>query len=182
VKNFDTTDGTDLDMKGHGTHVAGTIGSKSYGVSKKVKLYGIKACNKDGYCDLSNVVKAIELTIRDSKQRDCPNGVVINLSLGAINEEWRSIGSATQEAFNAGIFVAVAAGNSYDDSAKYSPASSPGVCAVGASDETDTIAPFSNYGKPVKVFAPGTNIMSTYSFNGTAETVSCKIRLPWNNF
>jgi subtilisin family serine protease len=171
VEVLDHSDGTDLDMFGHGTHVAGTIGSKSYGVAKKAKLLGIKVCNALGACDVSNVGKAIEIAIKDSKQRDCPNGAVINMSLGAPKGEWKSILKATGEASDAGIFVAVSAGNSYADSTEYLPASAPTVCTVGATDNADVIAVFSNYGKPVKVFAPGVDVLSTYSFNGTIETV-----------
>lgn len=53
VKNFDKVDGTDADMFGHGTHVAGTIGSKTYGVAKKAKLFSIKVCNQNGQCEVS---------------------------------------------------------------------------------------------------------------------------------
>jgi subtilisin family serine protease len=172
VHNFDKVDKTNLDMFGHGTHVAGTIGSKTYGVAKKAKLFGIKACNQLGMCFVSDVIAGIDLTVQDSAKRDCPNGVVINMSLGDVNEHWQSVNAAVKAATQAGVFVSVSAGNSFDDSAKYSPASAPEACTVGAVDSSDVIAVFSNYGKPVKVFAPGVDVMSTYSFNGTIETVS----------
>lgn len=41
-------DGLDTDGNGHGTHVAGTIGSKTYGVAKKTKLYAVKVLNAQG--------------------------------------------------------------------------------------------------------------------------------------
>lgn len=41
-------DGQNTDGNGHGTHVAGTIGSKTYGVAKKTKLYAIKVLKADG--------------------------------------------------------------------------------------------------------------------------------------
>jgi subtilisin family serine protease len=171
VKNYDTVDGTDADMYGHGTHVAGTIGSKTYGVAKKAKLFAMKACNQNGDCPLSGVIAAIGDTITDSKQRDCPKGVVINMSLGAPNADWGSIKDAVKQAVDAGIFIAVAAGNENDDSSKYSPASSPGVCAAGAVDNADVIASFSNYGKPVAVFAPGVDVLSTYNAGQGATTL-----------
>jgi subtilisin family serine protease len=40
-------------MFGHGTHVAGTIGSKTYGVAKKSKLFGIKVCSQYGQCEVT---------------------------------------------------------------------------------------------------------------------------------
>ena len=36
---------SDNDVSGHGTHCAGTIGSKDYGVAKKVEIVGIKVLN-----------------------------------------------------------------------------------------------------------------------------------------
>lgn len=41
-------DGIEKDDHGHGTHCAGTIGSKTYGVAKKAKLFGIKVFDKEG--------------------------------------------------------------------------------------------------------------------------------------
>lgn len=41
-------DGLNSDGNGHGTHVAGTLGSKTYGVAKKTKLYAIKVLKSDG--------------------------------------------------------------------------------------------------------------------------------------
>jgi len=55
----------------------------------------------------------------------------------------------------AGLFVAVAAGNSNDDTQFYSPASEPTACTVGATDSSDTKASFSNYGNLIDVHAPG---------------------------
>jgi subtilisin family serine protease len=171
VKNYDNIDGTDNDVFGHGTHVAGTIGSKSYGVAKNAKLFAMKVCNQYGNCDLSHVIAAITHTVSDSKKRDCPNGVIINMSLGSPNSEWRSIKDAVKVATDAGIFVAVAAGNDGMDAENYSPASSPGTCVAGASDVNDQIASFSNYGATVSVFAPGVDVISTFN-QGPASTVS----------
>lgn len=47
LENF-TDDGDDTDGNGHGTHCAGTIGSKSYGVAKKTKLYAVKVLDASG--------------------------------------------------------------------------------------------------------------------------------------
>lgn len=47
LKNF-AGDGDDSDGNGHGTHVAGTIGSKTYGVAKKTSLFGVKVLDANG--------------------------------------------------------------------------------------------------------------------------------------
>jgi subtilisin family serine protease len=41
-------DGQNTDGNGHGTHCAGTIGSKTYGVAKKTKLYAVKVLDASG--------------------------------------------------------------------------------------------------------------------------------------
>jgi subtilisin family serine protease len=41
-------DGSNTDGHGHGTHVSGTIGSKTYGVAKKTQLYAVKVLDARG--------------------------------------------------------------------------------------------------------------------------------------
>jgi cerevisin len=57
-----------------------------------------------------------------------------------------------------GVHVAVAAGNSGTDSNLFSPARAPGAVTVAATDITDTRPSWSNFGTPVKIFAPGQDI------------------------
>src|ERR1700761_6719325 len=73
------TDAT-TDDNGHGTHVSGTIGSKSFGVAKKTKLLGIKVLDQYGYGDWSTVVAGIGYAVNDTATRGCPKGAVINMS------------------------------------------------------------------------------------------------------
>jgi subtilisin family serine protease len=178
VHNYDTTDGTDDDLHGHGTHTSGTVGSATYGVAKNVALYGMKVCNQAGSCELSAVNQAILDTITDSATRSCPNGVVINMSLGAAGDEWISIKQAVAAATSAGIFVAVAAGNSAQDATGFMPAAAPGACAVGASDVLDVMASFSNFGKPVVVFGPGVDVKSTYKDGATVKMSGTSMASP----
>lgn len=104
----------------------------------------------------------------DVKTRSCPAGAVANMSLGGGSSS--SINSAAKAMINAGVFLAVAAGNDNQNAANSSPASEPTVCTVGATTNADARASYSNYGSVVDIFAPGTNILSTWN-NG--NTVSC---------
>jgi len=63
---------------------------------------------------------------------------------------------------NAGIHVAVAAGNDNVDAGNTSPARAISAVTVGASTIGDTRASFSNFGSVVDVFAPGQNVISSW--------------------
>ncbi|KAG7289965.1 hypothetical protein NEMBOFW57_006343 [Staphylotrichum longicolle] len=153
-------DSSNTDGNGHGTHVAGTIGSSTYGVAKKTKLYAVKVLGSDGSGTTSGVVAGINFVATDSASRSCPNGTVANMSLGGGYSA--SINKAAAALVNAGVFLAVAAGNDNADASSYSPASESTVCTVGATDKNDAKASYSNYGSVVDIQAPGSNILSTW--------------------
>ncbi|GAW21610.1 hypothetical protein ANO14919_111330 [Xylariales sp. No.14919] len=91
------------------------------------------------------------------------------MSLGGSSST--SINSAARAMIAAGVFLAVAAGNSNTDASTTSPAGEPQVCTVGASTSADARASFSNYGSVVDVFAPGQDVLSTWNSGGT-NTIS----------
>jgi len=158
-------DGSNADGNGHGTHVAGTIGSKTYGVAKKTKLYAVKVLNANGGGTNSGVIAGINFVANDAKTRSCPNGAVANLSLGGPKST--AVNSATAGVVSAGVFLAVAAGNEAQDANNVSPASEPSAFTVGATDSSDRFASFSNFGTAVDVLAPGVAILSTWLGGGT---------------
>jgi subtilisin family serine protease len=159
--------GVDSDDNGHGTHVAGTIGSKTYGVAKKTNIYAVKVLDAGGSGAWSDIVDGIQFVVTDSKSRSCPNGIVVNMSLGG--GKTQSVNDAVAAAVDAGLFFAVAAGNDGADFSTTSPASEPKAFAVGASDNTDTLADFSNYGKTLGVIAPGVDILSIWNDGKTVS-------------
>jgi hypothetical protein len=150
------------DLLGHGTAVAGTVGAKTFGVAKQANIYSLKVCDQNGNCDVSKVVSAIAYATSDFKNRNCPNGAVINLSLGGLSAGWQSVRDSVVAATQAGVFVVAAAGNDRANTQNYLPASAPGACAVGATDSNDAFAQFSNWGASVAVLAPGVYVQSTY--------------------
>ncbi|KAK4039878.1 peptidase S8/S53 domain-containing protein [Parachaetomium inaequale] len=160
-------DSSNTDGNGHGTHVAGTIGSSSYGVAKKTKLYAVKVLGSDGSGSTSGVVAGINFVAEDAPKRSCPKGVVANMSLGGSYSA--SINRAAAALVDAGVFMAVAAGNDNTNAADYSPASEASVCTVGATDKNDAKASYSNYGTVVDIQAPGSNILSTW-IGGSSAT------------
>jgi hypothetical protein len=108
----------------------------------------------------------MDFVATDAKTRSCPNGTVANMSLGGSFSA--SLNTAAANLVAAGVFLAVAAGNSNANAANYSPASEPSACTVGATDSTDARASYSNYGALVDIFAPGTSITSTWIGSSTA--------------
>lgn len=142
--------------------MAGTIGSKTFGVAKLTKLIAVKVLDASGSGNNTSVMKGIEWAVNDSKTREGCNGTsVINLSLGGAYSP--AINAAVTEAVKLDLFVAVAAGNEGLPAFTSSPASAPEVCTVAATDINDQRAYFSNWGSLVDVFAPGVNITSTWS-------------------
>ncbi|KAF5620640.1 serine protease precursor [Fusarium sp. NRRL 25303] len=167
-------DGINTDDHGHGTHCAGTIGSKTYGVAKKASLYGIKIFDKNGFGTDSLMIAGMDRVLQDAPSRDCPNGVVINMSFG--NTKSTAVNSAAKALVDAGYFAVVAAGNgdlfgNPEDVAGFSPASEPSVCSIGASDISDKVADFSNYGSLIDLYAPGVDVLSTW-IGGGKNTIS----------
>ncbi|KAI1393237.1 peptidase S8/S53 domain-containing protein [Hypoxylon trugodes] len=167
LQNF-AGDGEDSDGNGHGTHVAGTIGSKTYGVAKKTSLYAVKVLDASGSGTNSGVIAGMNFVASDSSE-DCPKGRVVNMSLGGSTST--AVNQAAAAIVDAGFFLAVAAGNEATDASSSSPASEKTACTVGATTKDDELAEYSNYGSLVDILAPGTDIESTWN-DGGVNTIS----------
>lgn len=174
LANF-VDDGSNTDGSGHGTHIAGIIGSKTYGVSKKVKLFAVKVLGADGTGSLSGVLAGIDFATNDAKSRGC-KGSVANLSFNTGKSD--ALNSAAASAVSSGLFLAVSAGNSAADSIDYSPASEPSVFTVGSIDSSDRFSTISNFGASVDILAPGVAILSTWRGGGTATLSGTSMAAP----
>ncbi|KAM3514356.1 hypothetical protein MY11210_002031 [Beauveria gryllotalpidicola] len=173
--------GPDYDDCSHGTHVAGIIGSKTYGVAKKTRLFGLKVLSysqQDGGClgDNSDIIAGVNAVANDAANRRCPNGVFVNMSLGGGYS--RALNDAVDKLAGRGIFVAVAAGNRNKDTGDVSPASARNVCCVGATDSSDHRYVNSNYGANVAVAAPGVVIISTFPNGRTGYMTGTSMATP----
>lgn len=166
--NF-SEDFRNVDYVGHGTHVAGIVGSKTFGVAKQVKIHSVKVLDQEGQGSLSSVIAGLEYAV--NHMRENGNGPSIaNLSLGAVKSQ--ILDSAIRAAYQAGLVIVVAAGNNNMDACKTSPASSPYAITVGAiNDYNDNIAHFSNFGKCVDIFAGGIDVQSLSSFQHSTDTI-----------
>lgn len=145
------------DTNGHGTHVAGIVGSKTYGVAKDANLYEVKALDKSGRGSLSTILGAIEFAVNHRKQTRMPG--VANLSLGAFKNT--VMNRVIDAACDTGLVIVVAAGNLNVDACYTLPASSHKAITVGAIDDSTLgIAEFSNWGRCVDIFTSGVAVSS----------------------
>ena len=156
----------DEDGNGHGTHCAGTIGSRKYGVSKAANLIAVKVLGSNGSGTMSDVVGGVLWAAEQAASklaaakaeyaatgRTKHKGSVANMSLGGSKSQ--ALDDAVNKAVDSGMHFAVAAGNDNRDACSYSPAAAEKAVTVGASTLGDERAYFSNYGQCVDVFAPG---------------------------
>jgi subtilisin family serine protease len=147
---------------GHGSHVAGIIAAKNSdsedfnGVASEAKLIAIKIFDNQGrFTSVTELLRGIRSSIIDGAK-------VINASIGG--SYYSKLEEDTYKlADSLGVVVVAAAGNSNsnNDYQPVYPASYETVLSVAATDKTDSIASFSNYGESVDVSAPGSQIPST---------------------
>lgn len=156
-------DGEDTnDCNGHGSHVAAIVGGTTFGVAKNVTLHPIRIFGCDQSTSYSVVIAAIDWIINN---RQMP--ALINMSLSG--KQFTALNLAVESAVAKGIVVLTSAGNDARNACENSPASSADVIAVGSSDKDDSRSSFSNIGKCVTLFAPGSDITSAWIPGAQAE-------------
>ena len=165
--NYNATgDGKNYDCNGHGTHVAGTVGGKTYGVAKLVLIRAVKVFTCTGGSANSTIIAGIDWVTSNHIKP-----AVANLSLGGGASQ--ATDDAVNRLSNAGVFVAVAAGNDNVDACNVSPARASTVTTVASSTSTDAKSSFSNWGSCVELYAPGSSITSAWYTGDTAtNTIS----------
>lgn len=162
-----TIDDDPSDDVGHGTHVAGTAGAASNnetgvaGVAWGCSLMPIRVLHRfrrlsDNFVSGTGSNADVAAGVRWAAD----NGAdVINLSLGGPADDF-VLADAIAYAVASDLVVVAAMGNDDSSDLQY-PAAYPGVIAVGATNNTDGRAWFSNFGNHISVVAPGVNIVST---------------------
>lgn len=158
------SDNNPNDCNGHGTHVSSTAAGTTYGVARQATLHGVRVLDCGGFGTWADVIAGV-----DWVANDCPNQngrCVANMSLGGAAIQ--TVKNAVAAAIATGIPFAVAAGNESVDACTRSPANTSQAITVGAVDDGDQRAWFSNYGPCVDIFAPGVSIRGAWIGNPNA--------------
>jgi subtilisin family serine protease len=155
------------DCNGHGTHVAGLVGGKNYGVAKEVTLHPVRVLGCNGGGSFAAVLAGVDWVTGNAQKP-----AVVNLSLGGILNS--DLDEAIKRSSASGITYVIAAGNDGGtDSCLRSPANlgKDTTITVGASTAKDEVAGFSNQGACVSLFAPGAGILSSWMDSDTSSKV-----------
>lgn len=150
------------DGNGHGTHVAGTIAGKQYGVAKKAKVVAVRVLDDAGGGTTAQVIAGIDWVTRHARKP-----AVANVSLGGNRNA--QLDAAVRNSIAAGVTYTVAAGNDGLPAGLYSPAAVREAITVGATDKKDARAGFSNTGPVLDLFAPGVSITSASNASNTGR-------------
>ena len=180
------------DDHGHGTHVAGTVAAadnaiNALGIAPQATVHAAKVCTKEGSCPTSSILDGLNWAVSDMLGRGQP--AVANLSLagpadgdagecsdtGYIGDD--VVAESYCNAAHQGMVIVVAAGNSSDDAALYTPAGFDSTITVSSYTSYDDLTGeavftnFSNYGQgpndwstresgAITIAAPGDTILS----------------------
>lgn len=173
LHGFDAVDNDNdaTDCNGHGTHVAGTVGGAEWGVAKGVTLVAVRVLDCQGSGTISGVVAGVDWVTANAQLP-----AVANMSLGGGSSS--TLDDAVRNSIASGVTYAVAAGNGDfigrpQDACDGSPSGVTEAITVGATDETDNEASFSNFGTCVDILAPGVSVTSAWHDSDTStNTIS----------
>ena len=158
----------------HGTHVAGILsaeenGTGVIGVAPEAEIYAVKVLDSDGYGTLEGVIAGIEWAANNGMD-------IANLSLEGPTSQ--PLQNACAQAFNAGVLLVAAGGNTSGGAVKY-PGGYSSVIAVTAVNAFNQKASFSPLGSALELSAPGVNILSTITGGGYGMKSGTSMAAPY---
>jgi Subtilase family len=165
--DFTGWDNFPMDEHGHGTNVSGIIGAEHNtvgiaGVNPNVKIMNLRAFDKNGNGEEDDAASAIIYAVKMGAK-------VINMSWGD-SQYSQLLKDVINYAYDSGVILVASSGNTSSNLPHY-PSSFSEVISVGAIQENEALAGFSNYGSTLDLVAPGSQII-TLGLNGAYKTVS----------
>ena len=154
----DDANGTD-DCHGHGTHVAGTIAGTAYGVAKNAQIRGVRVLDCLGYGTNADLIEGMDWIATNAPPRS-----IANFSLQHYGTE---VNAAAERLIDAGVLTVFIGGNDNSDACNNAPRATRGL-TVGASTNSASRAPSSNYDTCLDLYAPGNDITSAGHTSHTA--------------
>lgn len=188
VYNFTNDDNGSIhnvtDYLGHGTHIAGIIGSqnKKYriGVAPESNLLILKVINKSGFSEADTLIKAIKYA-KEWKDKNKKKIDIINLSLGT-SKDHQGLKKIINKGISENIIMVAAAGNQGDGNYTTNEISYPGfykdVFEIGATDKNSIPTSFSNSNINIDFLAPGKDIFSSFPNNNYATLSGTSMAAP----
>ncbi|GGK03782.1 hypothetical protein GCM10010123_37140 [Pilimelia anulata] len=164
---FDAAEGKSTDdCHGHGTAVSGMVAGRTYGVAKGASIHPVRVMRCDGTGSNATIIKGIDWVTANAAKP-----AVANMSL--IGAAYPPMDAAIDKSIKSGVFYAVAAGNGQPpgkpvDACTQSPARVPAALTVGATQNTDAVAAFSNHGTCLDLYAPGVGLETAWKDDDNA--------------
>jgi subtilisin family serine protease len=150
------------DYNGHGTFVAGLVGSSQYGVANQVSLHSVKVLDSTGAGSLFGLIQGVEY-ITYNHQKPAVATLGFNTSFS------QTLNDAVLESINAGVTYAVPSGDYSQNACNYSPGSLSQAITVASTFNSDLASPYSNSGSCVDMYAPGLYVTSTWHTTDAAN-------------
>jgi len=162
-EGFSVFGGEPVDGHGHGTHVTGTIAGTTWGVAKAATIHAVRVLDSEGSGTDSNVIRGVDWVTGHVRANGWP--AVANMSLGGSVSP--ALDQAVCNSIAAGVTYAIAAGNDNLNACNYSPSRVKQALTLGACDERDNSATFSNTGGCIDIYGPGVDVESAARGGGS---------------
>lgn len=150
-------DNDPMDEHGHGTGVSGLIAASTdnrkgvAGLAHNCRVMPLRAFNANGYGEEDDAASAILYAVANGAR-------VINMSFGDVFVS-NVLDDVIKYAYSNGVLLVASSGNSSTDQIHY-PSGFAETISVGATDENDALAGYSNFGPSVDLVAPGSSVLS----------------------
>ncbi|KAG8785601.1 subtilisin-like serine protease [Ceratobasidium sp. 428] len=157
------------DGNGHGTHTAGTAVGSGLGIKPAVapmaNIVAIKVLSDSGSGPTSDVISGVEWAVNDALNRSKPS--IVTMSLGLTGTA-KALEDVVRSGIDHGVHFTIAAGNSGLPASTSSPANVKEANTIGAIDEENRRAYFSNFGQLIDVWYLGVKVKSAWITNDTS--------------